>query len=108
MSKIVIFSAANPHAAANLRHSVVDGVPLAQVGDSRMLGALKAQGGSIRLWGSASGEAGRKLASWRRIDPPAVAFFYTEGSFRLTGRIWAKEPPVSENEQGNPGLAETV
>ncbi len=109
MSKLVFFSAANPIAAANLSHSVRDGVALDLVSESRMLSELeaKAQDGRVRLWGSASGERGRNVGLWRRIEPPAVAFFYTEGAFGVAARIWAKEP-AGGSDGGNADLAHAV
>ncbi len=110
MSKIVLFSAANPAASANLRHSVVEGADLETLGDSRILGTLKdrSEDAKIRLWGNSAGAAGRKLTSWRRVDPPAIAFFYTEGRFGFAARIWGKEPPGADGSEGNPDLAQAV
>jgi hypothetical protein len=110
MSKIVLFTAANPVAASNLRHSVVEGVDIETLADSRMFEELetRSQGGKIHLWGSSAGATGRKLASWRRVDPPAIAFFYSDGRFGFTARIWAKEPVATEGLDGNPDLAQAV
>lgn len=90
MSKIVIFSAAGESAAANLQHSVIEGVDLGLLSDSRMLAELEslAGNGRIRLWGIQPGARAYKRASWARVDPPAVAFFYTAEGVRLTATIW--------------------
>ena len=94
MSKIVIFSAANPAAAANLEHSVRTGVSLELLSDSSINQQLQThyEDGKVRLWGSPEGVGGRKRTVWKSIEPPAVAFFYTDGAFNLVARIWAKEP----------------
>jgi hypothetical protein len=66
VSKIVIFSAASDSAAANLQRSVIEGVDLDVLGDSRMFAELqsRAENGRIRLWGIQPGARGYKTASW--------------------------------------------
>jgi hypothetical protein len=110
VSKIVIFSAASESAAANLQHSVIEGVDLGVLGESRMLAELetRVEEGRVRLWGIQPGARAYKRASWARVDPPAVAFFYTAEGFRHTATIWAKEPAGPDGAQGNPALAEAV
>lgn len=96
MGKIVLFSAANPRAEINLQSSVVEGVGLAVLASSRMFAALQQRqaNGRIHVWGIQPGARGQKIASWRRVDPPAVGFFYTPGGFTVAANLWAKEPPV--------------
>jgi hypothetical protein len=49
-----------------------------------------------------------KATSWRRVDPPAVAFFFLDGGFRVAANIWAKEPGAEDGSEGNPALSEGV
>jgi hypothetical protein len=109
MSKIAIFPAARQDARANLDHSVRRGIRLSDLTQSRMLPALTkhAAGGRVHLWGSPTGDRGRKRTVWRGIEPPAQAFFYTGGGFTMAARIWAKEPPGAGDE-GNAALAQAV
>jgi hypothetical protein len=109
MSKIVIFSAANRTAAENF-HTVIDGVPLEVLGASRMLPDLEARAtdGRIRVWGMQAGERGAKRASWARVEPPAIAFFYTKDGFSFTATIWAKEPVAPDGNVGHPALSQAV
>jgi len=58
MSKIVIFSAASEGAAANLHHSVIEGVDLSSLGDSRMFAQLESRAENE----SASSAARRRLS----------------------------------------------
>src|SRR4051794_27099936 len=104
MSKIVIFTAARTDAAANLDHSVRTGLPSSIVSSSSVLSDLQHHYGSdpVRMWGSPTGDHGRKRTVWKKIDPPAVAFFYSNGKFSVSARIWAKEPLASDGETGNP------
>jgi hypothetical protein len=110
VSKIVIFSAASDSAAANLQHSVIEGVDLHVLEESRMFAELegRTESGRIRLWGIQPGARGYKRASWARVDPPAVAFFYTADGVRYTATIWSKEPAEPDGAQGNPDLAQAV
>jgi hypothetical protein len=110
MSNIVIFSAASESATANLRHSVIEGIDLGSLRDSRMLAQLegRAENGRIRLWGIQPGARGYKWASWARVDLPAVAFFYLADGIRFTATIWAKEPDGPDGSRGNPALSEAV
>jgi hypothetical protein len=48
------------------------------------------------------------MASWRRVDPPAVAFFYTPGGFHVAANIWAKEPAANDGSEGNPAVSQAV
>lgn len=106
MSKIVIFSAARADAATNLQRSVVEGVSLHVLGESRILADLAShsEDGLIRLWGIQPGARRYKLTAWRRVNPAAVAFFYTGGAFRYSATVWAKEPLEEGGVEGNPAL----
>jgi len=107
---VVLFSAANPQAELNLQHTVVEGAGLNVLTSSRMFAELqtRAADGRVRVWGMQPGVAGQKVASWRRVNLPAVAFFYTRGAFTLAANIWAKEPAGLAETEGNPDLAEAI
>jgi hypothetical protein len=110
MSKIVIFTAARADAAANLHHSVKTGVPLSVAAGSSISEELQQHYGAapVRMWGSPTGDRGRKRSVWKKIEPPAVAFFYSGGRFSVSARIWVKEPLASDGLTGNPALADAV
>ena len=110
MSKIVIFTAARDDAAANLEHSVKSGVALSVVAASSVSDHLLNHYGTdpVRMWGSPTGDRGRKRSVWRKIEPPGVAFFYSGGRFSVSARIWAKEPLANDGQTGNPVLADAV
>jgi hypothetical protein len=110
MGKIVIFTAAAPDAAANLKRSVLSGVSQRVVTRSARHEGLTQHYGAdpVRMWGSPTGDRGRKRSVWKKIEPPAVAFFYSAGRFTVSARIWGKEPLASDGQTGNPALARSV
>lgn len=110
MAKVIVFSAARQSAVENLQRTVFDGVDVKLLRESRMFDELRARAeeGRVRVWGIQPGGRGYKFTSWARLDPPAVAFFYTDGGIRYVATLWAKEPPDNEGFQGNPTLAQAV
>jgi hypothetical protein len=110
MAKVIVFSAARPSAVENLQRTVVEGVNVDLLRESRMIAELqrRADDGKVRVWGIQPGARDYKLTSWARLDSPVVAFFYTDGGVRYVATMWAKEPPDADGSQGNPALSQAI